>query len=347
MSAIAQSDANIDAFYAVRAGKFRRYHNEGWRQVFDWRTQILNVKDGFRVLIGCVSAWLLLGKIKPDVVFTRGGYVSVPVALAAKLRHVPYITHDSDIIPSLANRIIAPWASRHAVAQSSVGYPYPADKTSVVGVPVSEYYQPVDRKLLMRYRQELNIQSAGEVICVTGGGNGAQKLNEIFLANAAYLLRHYPKLVILHIAGRSQVESLSAQYDAVVKPVKNRERVRVEGFVDDLYRYSGAADIVIARGGATNLAEFAIQGKACIIIPSKQLKWNVRNAQAMANERAVISLDEEAAEQELRLAHLVIELLEDDLKRLALQQKLASFANPQAARDLADLILQTARNKQD
>ncbi len=343
MAGIAQTDANIDAFYAVSAGKFRRYHSEGWRQIFDWHTQLLNIRDGFRVIHGLCSAWLLLGKLKPDMVFTRGGYVSVPVALAAKLRHVPYLTHDSDVIPSLANRIIAPWAVKHAVATDSDNYPYPKHKLVTVGVPVSEYYQPVDHKLLLRYRRELNIQDAREVICVTGGGNGAQKLNEIVLDNALYLLKRYPKLMILHIAGRSQVERLSDRYDAVIESGKDRARVRVEGFVNDLYRYSGAADIVIARGGATNLAEFAVQGKACIIIPSKQLKWNVRNAQAMANEQAIIALDEEAAEQELRLAHLVINLLDNNQERLTLQNNLASFANPEAARDLANLLLQEAK----
>jgi UDP-N-acetylglucosamine:LPS N-acetylglucosamine transferase len=91
----------VDKVYAVSAGKFRRYANEGWRQYLNLREQFLNVRDLFRMLHGIWQSYWLLRRLKPDVVFTRGGFVSVPVALGACLNRVPYITHDSDSLPAL------------------------------------------------------------------------------------------------------------------------------------------------------------------------------------------------------------------------------------------------------
>ncbi len=262
----------------------------------------------------------------------------MPVALAAKLRRIAYITHDSDSTPSLANRIIYRWASVNAVAMPPETYPYPPNKTVQVGVPISKQYQPTGVAQMLKYRQELGIADYESVICVTGGGNGAKKLNDIIRDNAPYLLKKYPKLIILHIAGRKLDKELINDYDSMLDP-KLRQRVIVKDFVTDLYKYSGAADIIIARGGATNLAEFAAQRKPCVIIPSKQLIWNVRNAEALAAQQAVISLSEDQAEQEMRLASVLSDLLDNSKKRLELSNKFAQFANQNATQDIVELII--------
>ncbi len=332
----------IDQVIEVYAGKFRRYHGEGWHQILDIKTQYLNIRDAFRVVAGLCQSWLLLGRIKPEVVFTRGGFVSVPVALAAKLRGIKYITHDSDSTPSLANRLIYRWADVNAVAMAPETYPYPQTKTIQVGVPISNHYIPVSDVQKNIYRKALGVDNDDMVICVTGGGNGAKKLNDIIRDNAAYLLKKYPKLVLLHIAGRNLDKELGREYDAILDP-KSRRRVIIKDFVTDLYKYSGAADIVIARGGATNLAEFAAQQKACIIIPSKQLIWNIRNAAALAKLGAIIDLSEDQAEQELRLASVVSKLLNNPKQRQNMSNKFAQFANQDATKDIVELIIKLIR----
>ena len=334
------TDPNIDEVRTISAGKFRRYHGEGWHQLLDLRTQFLNVRDGYRTLAGLWQSYRLMGQIKPSVIFTRGGFVSVPVALAGKLRGVPYITHDSDSIPSLANRIIARWATQHAVALPKELYPYPASKTITVGIPLSNNYQPLTHELRQQYRHELGIPLDAQVVMVTGGGNGAENLNMTLVANVPALLKHFPRLVVLHLTGRALEGSTAAAYNTAVQG-DDRHRVRVIGFATDLYRYSGSADIVIARGGATNLAEFATQGIACIIIPSKQLLWNVKNSEALSKRQAIVELTEDAAEQELRLAHVISDLLDDDSKRTELAKRLAAYAHPDAAAETAKLILGT------
>jgi UDP-N-acetylglucosamine--N-acetylmuramyl-(pentapeptide) pyrophosphoryl-undecaprenol N-acetylglucosamine transferase len=338
---IPAADPNIDAVYTVRAGKFRRYHGLGLRQWFDFKTLGLNLRDLAYIGVGMVQSYGLLRRITPDIIFTRGGFVSVPVALAGKLQGVPYITHDSDSTPSLANRIIARWARLHAVALPEEVYPYPRNKTITVGVPISSDYQPTNPSLIQRYRRELKLPAVGPILLITGGGNGARQLNQVVLDSARVLLKRYPNLTIVHIAGRALETTLSTAYDTMVDP-QQRARVIVKGFVNNLYAYSGAADLVIARGGATNLAEFAAQAKACIIIPSPQLIWNVKNAETLAKRHAIAQLSEEQAEQEGRLAQLIARLLDDPDQRLALGAALASVARPKAAAHLAEILIEQA-----
>lgn len=343
---IPQNDPNIDECFTIPAGKFRRYHGEGWMQLLDYKTQYLNVRDGFRTIGGLFKSWKIIGKVRPDAVFTRGGFVSVPVALAAWLRGVPYMTHDSDSSPSLANRLIARWATLHAVALPKELYPYPQEKTYSVGVPINAEYKPVDISLMTKFRKELGLESYKWVVCVTGGGNGAKALNDIVLENAAYLLSSYPNLALIHIAGRSLAGDVTKAYKGLLSQ-SDRKRVIVKDFVTDLYKYSGAADIIIARGGATNLAEFSAQGKACIIIPSKQLVWNVKNAHALADANAIIELSEDHAEQERRLAHTVSELIDNSEKRMEITKKFAQFSKPNATADIVKLILKIADKSVD
>ncbi len=338
---IPAADPNIDAVYRVRAGKYRRYHGLGWRQKFDLPTLALNLRDLIYTFIGLIQSWLLIRRVKPAIVFTRGGYVSVPVALAAKLQRVPYITHDSDSTPSLANRIIAPWARLHAVALPEEVYPYPRAKTITVGVPISADYRSVSEHQQHLFRKQAGLPEFGRVLLITGGGNGARNLNQVVLANAAMLLSRFVNLTIVHIAGRNHETALNAAYDAALSP-KLRQRVQVKGFITDLHVYSGAADVVIARGGATNLAEFAAQSKACIIIPSPQLVWNIKNAETLAARQAIMLLREEQAEQEGRLAKVVSELLDDAPRRAALGAQLQSFARLDAAEHLSKILIKEA-----
>ncbi len=342
LSDVPAADPNISAVYTVSAGKFRRYADEGWQQWLNVYVQFLNMRDALRTLRGTWQSYWLLRKLKPAVVFTRGGFVSVPVALGGHLNHIPYITHDSDSVPSLANRLIARFAHTHAVALPPEVYPYPLSKTVMVGVPVSDNYRPVTDRLRQRYRKELGL-TCGQMVFLTGGGNGARVLNEALVANTRYLLATYPDLAIVHVAGRTLEAETVAAYDALGLG-KARGRVHVHGFVTDLYRYSGAADVVVARGGATNLAEFAQQQLACVIVPAPHLSGShqVKNSLAYAKRGAIVQLTELQVEQPERLGRTIGELLENSAKRQALAKKLSAYAHPQAAYELANLLLKIA-----
>ncbi len=336
---VPQADPNISAVYTVQSGKFRRYSGEGWQQVLDFRTQYLNIRDAFRVLIGIWQSFFLLRKLHPDIIFTRGGFVSVPVALGGRLNRILYITHDSDIVPSLANRLIAKGAVAHAVAFPVDYYPYPVAKTEMVGIPVSDKYVPVTKEIRAQYRKELKLDGYKQMIFITGGGNGAQRLNGQVVANARYLLGKYPDLVLVHVTGRGHEDAINQAYDGLYLQAA-RSRIVVYGFVHNLYRYSGAADVILTRGGATNMAEFAIQRAACVIVPSEQLSWNVKNNNALAARHAIKQLSEAQADQPERLGRLLAELLDNPAVRTRLGNELAVLARPDAAVHLANMLLE-------
>ncbi len=335
---IPASNASIDAVYTVRAGKFRRYHGEGLSQVFDTPTLLKNIRDFFFVVIGTFQSYRLLKNLKPAVIFTPGGFVGVPVGIAASRRHIPFITHDLDAIPGLANRINARWAVAHAVALPPETYDYPPDKTFYVGVPVSEMYQPVTHQMQLEYRKGLKIEPDARVLCITGGGNGAERLNNAVAKIAPELLHHYPNLVILHIAGRKNEADLNKLYNDLIDN-QIRNRVIVKGFVDDLYRYSAAANVVVARAGATNMAEFALQHRPCIVVPNPALTGGhqLKNAQQLEKAGAIKVVSENDMEQQLLPS--IRELFDFSAKREALGDALGKFAKPEATKQLAELIL--------
>lgn len=341
---VPQQHHAVSRTYSIRAGKFRRYHGEGIKQLLDIKTMLKNIRDFFYVLIGMAQAWRLLGKTKPDIIFIRGGFVGVPVGLMAALRRVPYVTHDSDAIPSLANRIISKWATINAVALPKTVYSYPADKTHTVGVPINGSFRRVTMELKSQYRKELNIKKGSQVIFITGGGNGALRLNKAVVQSVAPLLKSDPKLYVIHGTGREH-EGLTEQLYAQRLGEQELSRVLVKGFfINDLYKHSGAADIVITRAGATNLAEFATQQKCCIIVPNPQLTGGhqSKNADYLAKHKAAVVLtDQKVVANPKVLSAALAQLLTSPKERQLLAKNLGSFARPKAAQELAQLLLET------
>jgi UDP-N-acetylglucosamine--N-acetylmuramyl-(pentapeptide) pyrophosphoryl-undecaprenol N-acetylglucosamine transferase len=344
-SDIPRQDDTIDAVHDVHAGKFRRYHGEGLRQLLDFKTMWLNLKDIGRVVAGFFESLRLLRRERPAAVFVKGGFVGVPVGLAAAVLRIPYITHDSDAIPGLTNRIVSPWATYHAVALPAELYPYKAHTTVTVGVPVAHTVQPVTETTQAKMKIELGYKKDAPVLLVTGGGLGAQRLNDALLHIAPELLQTDTRLRIVHVAGRLHEAEVSAAYDQALT-ADDRQRVLVLGYTSELYRYSAAADLVVSRAGATAIAEFAVQGKACLLVPNPYLTGGhqLKNALALQQAKAVAVLDEGSLRSDLPLVLSTISaLLQDSDSRERLAAKLKTFAHPDAARELAELLYKTAK----
>jgi UDP-N-acetylglucosamine--N-acetylmuramyl-(pentapeptide) pyrophosphoryl-undecaprenol N-acetylglucosamine transferase len=333
--------ASIDEVFTVRAGKFRRYNGEGLKQLLDIPTVLKNTRDVFYVLIGIYQSWQILRKLRPDVIFIKGGFVGVPVGLAAAWLRIPYVTHDSDSLPGLANRIIGRWASKHAVALPPEVYQYPADKTVMTGIPLQTDFIPVSAAIQQRYRTAVKLPAKAKVLFVIGGGLGAQRVNQAVAVAVPHLLREFPDLYVVHGVGRANEAAMGAVYTEKLSPAE-QGRLQVHGFISDVYRYSGAADVIITRAGATNLAEFALQGKACIVVPSPFLTGGhqLKNARYLADQGAALVLDEtDLAADPNRLAGQVSNLLRDPARQRELAARLAKFAKPKATGELARLIL--------
>ena len=343
LSDIPEHSPDIDEVYTVQAGKFRRYHSESFiKQLFDIPTLLKNSRDFWRALVGLNQAKMLLKRIKPDVVFIKGGYVGVPVGLAAASQHIKFITHDSDAVPGLANRIIARWASVHAVALPKEIYNYPTEKTYMVGVPVTSNYRLVTDDLMKKYRQELNLDKYKQVVLVTGGGLGAKRLNEAMAVCIPALLKRYKDLAIVQASGRKHEQELINHYTSLLSE-EDQKRVIIMGYIEDLYRYSGAADLIVTRAGATSIAELAIQAKACILVPNPYLTsgHQLKNAEILAKDGAIKMVTEAELTGGSNLRSAIEELLDSAKSRSELGNQLHKFAHPDAALELAQLLLNT------
>lgn len=337
---------DLDNAHQIFAGKLRRYHTEGLKQLLDVPTMLKNIRDLFFVFIGFWQSLFQLWRIKPAIVFLKGGFVSVPVGLAAAILRIPFITHDSDTLPGLANRLVARWAVCHAVAMPKEFYPYPTNKTVVTGVPLASEFKQVTAEMMRQYRMELGLGESEQVIFVTGGGLGAVRLNNAVIAVAEQLLIQFPGLYILHAAGRGQDRLVQSAYSEL--PEKLQNRIVVKDFVVDLYRYSGAADVVIARGGASALAEFAVQGKSCVLVPNPLLTGGhqLKNAEHLKSMDAVaVVTEEEIKDNPESLLLVVSRLLLNGADREAMGGRLRELAHENSASELSTLLLQYARVK--
>lgn len=338
-------DPNIDQVFTVRAGKFRRYHGEGIMQVLDLATLFKNIRDFFYVLIGLVQSRRLLKNIQPNIIFIKGGFVGVPVGLAAAQLKIPYITHDSDAVPGLANRIISRWAKVHAVALPEDVYNYPSNKTVTTGIPLQSDFEPVSGKLKQKYREELKLPTNAKVLFIIGGGLGSKNINDAVADAVPHLLSEFSDLWVIHATGRANQSDVSELYASKLSELEQK-RLKIRDYIDDVYRYSGAADIVITRAGATNLAEFALQAKACVVIPSPFLAGGhqLKNAEYLAKRQAALVIDEkQLTDDPHRLAKQVSDLLKTPERRTTLATELSHFAKPEATNELAQLILEQVK----
>ena len=288
-----------------------------------------------------IQAYSVLGKIKPDIIFIKGGYIGVPVGLAAALRKIKYITHDSDTMPGLANRIIAKWAIMHATGMPTEFYDYQKDKTVYVGVPISAEYSLVDEDMQNAFKKNLGFESADKLILFTGGGLGSKVLNDSLVEITKKLLSSDEKIRIMNIAGNENEEEVRGAFSNKLSS-EEIDRLTIKGFVTDLHKYSGAADLIISRAGATNIAEFAAQAKACVIIPSPYLVGGhqIKNAESLVKINAIEIIDEADLQYNPEvLLDKITELMNSKSKREELGKNLHKIAKLNASKDLAKLII--------
>ena len=269
--------------------------------------------------------------------FSKGGFVAVPVAIAARILRVPILTHDSDSVPGLANRIVGRWA----VLRTS-GTDSDDPNRTYVGIPVNENIIEVTESSKRSFKNSLGIPPDSLVLLVGGAGNGAQHINQLVVSIAPLLLGNNPSLRIVHFAGRAHELATRQAYIASLDKLVAK-RVKVIGFSEDFYKYSAAADLIISRAGATSIAEFALAAKACIIIPSPFLAGGhqLKNAEILHKADAAVVVDNEVTSDEL--VAIVGQLLGDPDRRAQLAANIHKQAKPDAAVRLARLILSAAR----
>jgi UDP-N-acetylglucosamine--N-acetylmuramyl-(pentapeptide) pyrophosphoryl-undecaprenol N-acetylglucosamine transferase len=340
-----ESYHDFDFVAFVNGGKFRRYHGESlFSHLTDFKTLFLNARDFFRLICSIGKAGRILSKVKPDVVFSKGSFVAVPVGIAAHFRGIPIVTHDSDTVPGLANRIVGRWASVYATGMPAEFYAYPKDKAIYTGIPINPRIKEVTEESQKSFKKAIGVHPFSQVLMIAGGSLGARDVNDKVLKIASELLKVNPKLHIVHITGQGNEKEVKNQYAILLEGSFNN-KVTVIGFTNELYKYTGAADLIVSRAGATQVAEFAAAHKACILIPSPFLTGGhqVKNAEQLQKIGAVEVVANDAPSEQL--LGKVVKLLADPTKRKSLAQKLGSTAKLEAANDLAEILLKTANKK--
>jgi UDP-N-acetylglucosamine--N-acetylmuramyl-(pentapeptide) pyrophosphoryl-undecaprenol N-acetylglucosamine transferase len=324
----------------IVAGKLRRYHKLPLlQQLLRVRTIVLpNIIDAGKLFIGTIQS---VGKLlfwRPDVVFSKGGFVCLPVGIAAHLLRIPIVIHDSDAHPGLTSRILARWAVAIATGAPLKHYNYPKSKSSYIGIPVSSTAKPYSNTKQRQAKKSLGFSEHEPLVVITGGGLGAKNINAAVVAALPDLLM-FTSVVL--VAGKANV-------DEIKKHTKPRKNLQIKGYVasDAMQQILGAADIVVSRAGATTLLELAALAKPSIIIPNEYLTGGhqVKNATVYAQAKAAIILEDTLlATKPLTLVDTINATLLNKNTMQRLSKNIHVFARPNAAKDMAKLIVEAAK----
>jgi UDP-N-acetylglucosamine--N-acetylmuramyl-(pentapeptide) pyrophosphoryl-undecaprenol N-acetylglucosamine transferase len=339
-----EEDPNIDAVYQVQAGKYRRYAGlSKVQRLLDIPTFARNVRDVGRVVHGYGQARRILKRLKPDGILIKGGFVGVPIGLAAVHLNIPFITHDSDTTAGLANRIISRWAYKHATGMPIEFYSYPKKDTVFTGVPIRAEFVNVTSELRQKYRKQLGLENCKQVIGVIGASQGGTQLNDDIVHIVGRLMQLYPDLGLVHLTGPTHEQDVQRLYDKELL-ADERRRTVVKGFATDVFRYTGAANIVVSRASASVIAELAVQGIATILVPG-QLAGDHQGINARHLAKAGVVLNVPYGDSE-GLFSAIHQLLENSKRSESLAEGLHSLAKPYAAKDLAQLVITSFRKGQ-
>jgi UDP-N-acetylglucosamine--N-acetylmuramyl-(pentapeptide) pyrophosphoryl-undecaprenol N-acetylglucosamine transferase len=323
---------------AILSGKLRRYHNLPlWRQLLRPVSIVFpNLRDAFLVFCGFIQSVVKLVVWRPDVVFTKGGYVCLPVGFAG----IPLVIHDSDAHPGLTNKVLARYASAIATGAPLDYYPYPKSISKYVGIPIADTFVPMDDAERIKTKIELGFDSKRPLVVVTGGGLGAGRINDAVAKSLSDLLAMTSVMLISGTAQYDELRAITPQDD---------DRFQLHDFISHgMASILGAADIVVARAGATTILELAGLARPTILIPNGFLTGGhqLKNAEVYAKKHAVEILDDNEIYQNPDvLAGAIAELLISPAKRASMARALHGFAKPNAAKDMADMILNTAKHR--
>lgn len=321
----------------IISGKLRRYHHlTVWQHLFWPRLMLLNIRDGFKVLVGIVQSLVKLIFWRPDVIFTKGGYVCMPVGIAAGILRIPLVIHDSDAHPGLTNRVLAKWACVIATGAPLEFYPYPKAISTYVGIPIDPSFVPLTARQKAQAKKDLGFEADRPLIVITGGGLGATRINDA-VVREIYSLEKLGSVLLITGAGN---------YDEMHTILPPSKHLRVEAFITEgMAAIVGAADAVIARAGATTILELAAVGAPTILVPNAKLTGGhqVKNAEVYAHAHAVKILDEQTMlDDDKALTHAVRDLLESPEAVAQMTKNFRSFARPDATTVMAQMIIEAA-----
>lgn len=256
-------------FFGISCGKLRRY--------FD----VKNFTDPFKILKGIAQAIGILSKEKPDVIFSKGGFVAVPVVIAASIKRIPVVAHESDMTPGLANKLSEPFCDKLCVTfRESLKY-IKGNKGVLTGSPIREEILHGDKG---KGKKICGFTDNKEILLIMGGSLGSKIINEEIRKNMNQLLKIFN---IIHICGKGNIDKNLANINGY------RQFEYVSG---ELPHFMKAADYIISRAGANSIFEFLALKKPTLLIPlSKKASRGdqILNSKSFEKEGYSLMLEEE------------------------------------------------------
>ncbi|WP_352417451.1 undecaprenyldiphospho-muramoylpentapeptide beta-N-acetylglucosaminyltransferase [Clostridium tertium] len=295
-------DANIP-YYEISSGKLRRY--------FD----IKNFTDPFKVMKGVIEANKIIKKEKPDIIFSKGGFVAVPVVIAASMKRIPVVSHESDLTPGLANKLSAPFCSKLCVTfRESLNY-IKDGKGVLTGTPIRK---EILSGSAIKGKQICGFNDNKEILFIIGGSLGAKSINEEVRKNIKTLLESFN---IIHICGKGNLD----------KKLNNlKGYVQYEYVKDELPHLLKAADYVISRAGANVIFELLALNKPTLLIPlSKKISRGdqILNAKSFEKEGYSVVLDEDEMIENKEMLLTKINELKEKSSALVKNMKKSGITN--------------------
>jgi UDP-N-acetylglucosamine--N-acetylmuramyl-(pentapeptide) pyrophosphoryl-undecaprenol N-acetylglucosamine transferase len=316
--------------YEISAGKLRRYHGRAAWYFFHPTNIRENIRDSIRLVRGITRSLSLLRRLRPQVVFVKGGYVGVPLGIAAGLLGIQLVTHDSDTVPSLTTRVLSRWASRIAVGFPREYYDYPSRKLVHTGIPVRDSF--------LQAKKSTRAKTAKPLIAIVGGSQGSRKLNHLIFKSLKELLKLGR---VAHITGAHDI-TLARRLEQHA----GKSGYKAFDFVTDQYpALIKSADVVICRAGATTVAECALAGAPMIVVPNAFLSegHQLRNGEALADTSSAVVLSEEKIlHSPALLLDAVRGLLEDPKRRQWQSRNAAALFPSDASERLTKLLVRSA-----
>lgn len=293
-------------------------------------TRLKTMTDLPRSILHCRR---LLREWKPAVVIGVGGYASGPAMMAAVLGGVPTLAFEPNAAPGLANRIVG-----KRVSAAAVNFPPAAAffrNAQVTGIPVRPEFFAIPQR----------VAGSKPHLLVFGGSQGARALNERMPQILVRLLEAVPGLTILHQAGARHADAVQAAYTATGA---QGDRWTVSAFLDDMGRRFADADLILARSGASTVAELAAAGKPSLLVPFPAAAddHQTRNAEVLAAADAAILLPESQMTPEKLLSEIVGALTNP--QRLAsMGERARTLAHPDAAQRIAGMVVELSGTKKN
>ncbi|MFH1414773.1 MAG: undecaprenyldiphospho-muramoylpentapeptide beta-N-acetylglucosaminyltransferase [Elusimicrobiota bacterium] len=286
-----------------------------------------------KMSIGLIECIILLKKRKPDCIAAFGAYLSVPVVIGASILKIPVVIHEQNYFPGLANKFLGSFADRIAVSYRSSIEHFPAKKTVLTGNPVRKELFEVDKDA---GRDHFGLNKDKVTVFVFGGSLGSESINIVIIEILPYLESMAEQVQFIHVCGNKNRAQLKEEY------VKYGFSANVYAYLDDIRYAYAASDIIIARSGATTVAEITALGIPSLLIPYPEAtsQHQVLNTLPLCNIGGAICCNEEKLSGE-GLALRVLPLIRDAEKRREMSMKMMTLKKRfiEASEKLAEVII--------